>query len=85
MADDIATMKRPQLEAELTKSVLRERALRQQLGALEADASALREKRSALLSSHADLMAETRTALNVAVRRSTLIRERLRATDLVAR
>lgn len=82
---DLLRMSPPRLKRELGASIDNERKLRQRLYTLEEAAAALRESKSSLLSEHADEMAQVRTELNLAVRRSTLIRERLRATDLVSR
>jgi hypothetical protein len=74
---------RADIERDLFKSVENEKRLRRRLGELESDAVALRETRSPLLESHATEMAAVRGELTLACRRSTRIREYLRAGDLL--
>lgn len=78
-----AEVRRRDLQAELTKSIEEEKRLRAELTKLEADAAALRESRSTMLIQHADQMARVRGDLTQACRKSTLIREKLRAEDLL--
>lgn len=78
-----AEVRRRDLEAALSKSVENEQRLRQRLTLLEADAVALRESKSALLESHATEMANVRAELTLACRKSTKLREELRAVDLL--
>lgn len=74
---------RVELELELAKSIVNEKRLRAQLTELEASAAALRASRSTLLDTHADEMMRVRGELTLACRRSTTLRTKLRAMDLL--
>jgi hypothetical protein len=60
-----------------------EKRLRVRLTELEADAVTLREWRSPLLETHAIEMSNVRGELTLACRKSTKLREQLRAGDLL--